>query len=177
MLDKCKYAIGSACADKKHHSCQERSHNISVCIVAHSVGKRNSLWRFSSQIWNGRIPFAGFGARRNQFPDKRGGVICLKPAERKSVRPKLLTDKRWRQWWLDNFVRSSFSKAMRARFMPILCEETLPWSLWLRFELEERDRLLAGLTVSRSDNHRRLEGAGYVRFIPVPAEDAGLQAS
>jgi hypothetical protein len=27
--------------------------------------------------------------------------------------------------------------------MPLLCEETLPWSLWLRFELEERDRLLA----------------------------------
>ncbi len=26
--------------------------------------------------------------------------------------------------------------------MPVLCEETLPWSLWLRFELEERDRLL-----------------------------------
>ena len=53
------------------------------------------------------------------------------------------TLKRWRQWWLDNFVRSSFWKAMRARFMPVLCEETLPWSLWMRFELEERDRLLA----------------------------------
>ena len=34
------------------------------------------------------------------------------------------------------------------------------------------------LTVSQADNHRHcLEGAGYVRFIPVPAEDAGLQAS
>jgi hypothetical protein len=33
--------------------------------------------------------------------------------------------------------------------MPVLCEETLPWSLWLRFELEERDRLLAVLQFLR----------------------------
>ena len=85
------------------------------------------------------------------------------------------TLKRWRQWWLDNFVRSSFWKAMRARFMPVLCEEALPWSLWMRFELEERDRLLAVL--DSQANHRRYpERAGYVRVIPTPAEDAGLQA-
>jgi hypothetical protein len=34
---------------------------------------------------------------------------------------------------------------MRAPFMPVLCEEALPWSLRMRFELEERDRLLAVL--------------------------------
>jgi hypothetical protein len=33
--------------------------------------------------------------------------------------------------------------------MPVLCEETLPWSLWMRFELEERDRLLAVLQFLR----------------------------
>ena len=55
------------------------------------------------------------------------------------------TVKRWRQWWLDNFVRSSFWKAARARFMPPLCERTLPLSFWLSFELEERQRLLAVL--------------------------------
>jgi hypothetical protein len=49
------------------------------------------------------------------------------------------------QWWLDNFVRSSFWKAARARFMPLACEQTLPLSLWLSFELRERDRLLAVL--------------------------------
>jgi hypothetical protein len=32
------------------------------------------------------------------------------------------TLKRWRQWWLDNFVHSSFWKAARARFMPPVCE-------------------------------------------------------
>lgn len=52
------------------------------------------------------------------------------------------TLERWRQWWLENFVRSSFWKAARARLMPLLCERTLPWSLCVRFEVERRDRLL-----------------------------------
>ena len=77
----------------------------------------------------------------------------LKPERVRSIREVLnispSTLKRWRQWWLDNFVRSSFWKAMRARFMPVLCEEALPWSLWMRFELEERDRLLAVLQFLR----------------------------
>jgi len=53
------------------------------------------------------------------------------------------TLERWRQWWLNKFVHSSFWKAARARFMPPLCEQTLPWSLGLSFEVERRDRLLA----------------------------------
>ena len=53
------------------------------------------------------------------------------------------TLERWRQWWLDNFVRSSFWKAARARFMPPLCEQTLPWSLCGSFQVVRRDRLLA----------------------------------
>jgi len=39
---------------------------------------------------------------------------------------------------------------MRARFMPILCEGTLPWSLWFSFDLKERDRLLAVLQFLRA---------------------------
>jgi hypothetical protein len=77
----------------------------------------------------------------------------LKPERIRRIREVLnispSTLKRWRQWWLDNFVRSSFWKAMRARFMPVLCEETLPWSLWVSFQLEERDRLLAVLQFLR----------------------------
>jgi hypothetical protein len=77
----------------------------------------------------------------------------LKPARVRRIREALQIDartlKRWRQWWLDNFVRSSFWKAVRARFMPAVCEQTLPLSLWLRFELEERDRLLAVLEFLR----------------------------
>ena len=41
----------------------------------------------------------------------------------------LRTLKRWQQWWLDNFVRGSFWKAARARFMPLVCEQRLPLSL------------------------------------------------
>ena len=52
------------------------------------------------------------------------------------------TLERWRQWWLDSFVRSSFWKAARARFMPPLCEKTIPLSLGLSFEVQRRDRLL-----------------------------------
>ena len=53
------------------------------------------------------------------------------------------TLERWRQWWLDTFVRCSFWKEARARFMPLVCEQTLPNSLCARFEIERRDRLLA----------------------------------
>jgi hypothetical protein len=49
---------------------------------------------------------------------------------------------RWRQWWLETFVRSPFWKGVRARFWPRVCERTLPGSLGLRFEIERRDRLL-----------------------------------
>ena len=59
------------------------------------------------------------------------------------------TLKRWRQWWLDRFVRSSFWKGARARFMPPVCERKLPLSLWLSFELGERHRLLAVLQFLR----------------------------
>jgi hypothetical protein len=71
----------------------------------------------------------------------------MKPGRVHRIRKALQIDsrtlKRWRQWWLDSFVGSSFWKAARARFMPPLCERTLPLSLWLSFELEGRQRLLA----------------------------------
>jgi hypothetical protein len=77
----------------------------------------------------------------------------LKPGRVRRIRQALQIDsrtlKRWRQWWLDSFVRSSFWKAARARFMPPLSERTLPLSLWLSFELEGRDRLLAVLQFLR----------------------------
>ena len=77
----------------------------------------------------------------------------LKPGRVRRIRQALQIDsrtlKRWRQWWLDSFLRSSFWKAARARFMPRLSEPTLPLSLWLSFELEGRDRLLAVLQFLR----------------------------
>lgn len=77
----------------------------------------------------------------------------LKAERVRRIREALQIDsrtlKRWRQWWLDSFVRSTFWKAARARFMPPLSEATLPLSLWLSFEFEERQRLLAVLEFLR----------------------------
>ena len=77
----------------------------------------------------------------------------LKPARVRRIREVLQIDsrtlKRWRQWWLDTFVRSTFWKAARARFMPPPSERRLPLSLWLRFKLEGRDRMLAVLQFLR----------------------------
>ena len=73
-------------------------------------------------------------------------VHGLKPERVRRIREALQIDsrtlKRWRQWWLDSFVRSSFWKAARARFMPPLCQQTLPTSLCVSFQVERRDRLL-----------------------------------
>jgi hypothetical protein len=52
------------------------------------------------------------------------------------------TVERWRQWWLESFVQSSFWKEARARFMPPVCEKSLPWPLCEVFDIERRDRLL-----------------------------------
>ena len=52
------------------------------------------------------------------------------------------TLKRWREWWLENFVRSRFWKEARAQIMPPLSEAALPGSLCQAFGLPRRDRLL-----------------------------------
>ena len=44
--------------------------------------------------------------------------------------------------FLGQFVQSAFWKAARARFMPSVCELTLPLSLCAAFGVDRRDRLL-----------------------------------
>ena len=70
----------------------------------------------------------------------------LKAERVRALRESLGIDRRtlerWREWWLESFVQSSFWKAARARFMPLICEKTLPGSLCQRFEVDRRDRLL-----------------------------------
>jgi hypothetical protein len=88
--------------------------------------------------------------RRGLVPEPSGGSRVTPtsgtgPSDPGSIANRLAHGEGWRQWWLDNFVRSSFWKAARARFMAPLCQRTLPLSLWLSFELEERQRLLAVL--------------------------------
>ena len=64
----------------------------------------------------------------------------LKPERVKVLREALKIDRRtlerWRQWWLGIFVDSSFWREARARFMPPLCQKTLPLSLCVSFEVE-----------------------------------------
>jgi hypothetical protein len=70
----------------------------------------------------------------------------IKPERMRFLREALGIDRRtlerWRQWWLETFVQSSFWRLARARFMPLICEKSLPLSLGRAFQLDRRDRLL-----------------------------------
>jgi len=70
----------------------------------------------------------------------------LKPERVQRLREVLRIDRRtlerWRQWWLGLFVDSAFWREARARFLPPLCQKTMPLSLGLRFEVQRRGRLL-----------------------------------
>ena len=70
----------------------------------------------------------------------------IKPARVEVLRERLGIDRRtlerWRTWWLVTFVESKFWKEARARFMPVPCPKTLPWSLCEAFEIDRLDRLL-----------------------------------
>jgi hypothetical protein len=70
----------------------------------------------------------------------------IKPARVEVLRERLGIDRRtlerWRTWWLVTFVESGFWKEARARFMPVLCQKTLPWSLCEAFGIDRLDRLL-----------------------------------
>jgi len=48
------------------------------------------------------------------------------------------TLKRWRQWWLETFVRTPFWKAWRGRFMPVVDEARMPFCLVERFDADNR---------------------------------------
>jgi hypothetical protein len=66
----------------------------------------------------------------------------LKPARVERLRQKLGIDertlKRWREWWLRDFVQSGFWKVARARFVPGLAEEVMPLSLVEKFGAKGR---------------------------------------
>lgn len=70
----------------------------------------------------------------------------LKPKRVQALRESLAIDRRtlerWRAWWLETFVQSTFWKAARARFMPLVNESNLPLSLCEAFQIDRRDKLL-----------------------------------
>ena len=56
------------------------------------------------------------------------------------------TLRRWRQWWLEVFPRSSFWSTGRARFMPPVDEQSLPAALLARFgQTDAAERVVAAL--------------------------------
>ena len=56
------------------------------------------------------------------------------------------TLRRWRQWWLEGFVRTRLWKALRARFVPAVDSTRLPGSVVERFEAStQSEQVLAVL--------------------------------
>ena len=90
----------------------------------------------------------------------------IKPARVEILRERLGIDRRtlerWRTWWLVTFVESGFWKEVRARFMPVPCQQTLPWSLCEVFQITRLDRLLDLL---------RFLGPLTTAWVPVPQDD------
>jgi hypothetical protein len=70
----------------------------------------------------------------------------LKPHRIRAIREQLgigrRTLQRWRRWWVTSFVNTRFWKAARARFMPSVCEGSLPQPLVERFGAESPGGLL-----------------------------------
>ncbi len=90
----------------------------------------------------------------------------VKPARVELLRERLGIDRRtlerWRTWWLLTFVESKFWKEARARFMPVPCQQTLPWSLCEAFGTDRLDRLLDLLRFLRPLT---------TAWVPVPQDD------
>jgi hypothetical protein len=110
----------------------------SFCCAKEGCRKRHTP---PSVRFLGRRVYVGFivvlvSALRHGLTPERMQVL------RESLGIDRRTVGRWRQWWLESFVQSSFWKEARARFMPPVCEKSLPWSLCEVFDIERRDRLL-----------------------------------
>lgn len=106
-------------------------------------------------------------AMRHGLKDEQVGAL------RESLGIDRRTLERWRTWWLGAFVNSPFWKMARARFMPSLCERTLPASLCEAFEIQRRDRLLDLLNYLSplTTGSIPLE-TGFIKELIFPAEDA-----
>ena len=101
----------------------------------------------------------------------------LKAERVRALRESLGIDRRtlerWRTWWLKEFVQSPFWKVARARFMPLIGEGTLPWSLSQAFGMDCRDRLLDLLKFLSPITTASIPlETGFVKDLIFPAEDA-----
>jgi hypothetical protein len=106
-------------------------------------------------------------AMRHGLKDEQVGAL------RESLGIDRRTMERWRKWWLEVFVQSPFWKVARARFMPLICEATLPWSLCQAFGMDDRDRLLDLLKFLSPITTASIPlETGFVKELIFPAENA-----
>ncbi len=52
------------------------------------------------------------------------------------------TLRRWREWWLEGFVSSRFWRSARGRFLPVLDESQMPYSLVEAYDVRGSESLL-----------------------------------
>ena len=73
-----------------------------------------------------------------------GGITATRAAQlREWLGVSVRTLKRWRLWWRETFVASSFWRGVKGRFMPPVAIDTLPATLLARFVgADERTRVL-----------------------------------
>jgi hypothetical protein len=149
LAEKCRQAGCQHCSGKLHRANYKRKprggppvpddiYRDSFCCAQEGCRKRHTP------------PSVRFLARRVYW----GVVVVLVSAMRHGLKPQRMqalreslgldrrTLERWREWWLNAFVQGSFWKAARARFMPLVCEKTLPLSLCHAFGIDRLDRLL-----------------------------------
>ena len=76
-----------------------------------------------------------------------GGITATRAAQlREWLGVSVRTLKRWRAWWRETFVASTFWRGAKGRFMPPVAVDTLPASLLERFAgTDERTRVLQTL--------------------------------
>lgn len=112
--------------------------------------------------WNRRMSYCceASGCRRRHTPPSLrfmgrkiyiGVVVVLVSAMMNGVNKRRASElnahlgidvrtlKRWRQWWLVNFVQSPFWRTHRSRFMPVLDEKQMPCCLVEFFEAHNTD--------------------------------------
>lgn len=149
LAEECRQGGCQYCGSKLHRANYERKprggvevnsevYRFSFCCSEEGCRKRHTP---ASVRFLGRRVYLGFvvvliSAMRHGIAPERVQELV----ERLSIDRRTL--ERWRVWWQENFVHSGFWKAARARFMPLLCENTLPLSLCEAFKIQRRDRLL-----------------------------------
>lgn len=107
----------------QNQSEQERRH--SFCCDQDGCRKRHtppSVRFLGRRVYWGVVVVLVSAAHHGITPERMRALREALGIDRRTV-------ERWRQWWLESFVQSLYWKLVRSRFMPLLCEKSLPLSL------------------------------------------------